>query len=103
MAYFALQLINTIMAIKQTDIRLMELTAKLIKIKDRVNELKGEKITLFHKMENGAIHPILFALIIQAMDFEVLLLEQATDELDAEHQTILLVAETGLDFSKEEF
>jgi hypothetical protein len=91
------------MNIKQTDIRLMEINARLRKILDKVNELKGEKISLIFKLEHDDVHPILFMLKSQALDFECMLLGEETEVLKAEFESTKMVAEMGLDFSKEEF
>jgi hypothetical protein len=91
------------MAIKQTDIRLMELNLKLNKIHDRVKELHGEKTTLFFKMEQEGMHPILFMLKVQAMDFEAMLLEEQVREIQVDHEATKMVAEMGIDFAREDF
>ena len=91
------------MNIKQTDIRLMEINARLRKISDKLQEILGEKKTLFFKMEHDDIHPILFMLKIQALDFETMLLQEETEIIKAEFESTKMVAEMGLDFSKEEF
>jgi hypothetical protein len=91
------------MNIKQTDIRLMEINARLRKISDKLQEILGEKKTLFFKMEHDDIHPILFMLKIQALDFETMLLQEETEIIKGEYEATQMVAEMGLDFSKEEF
>ena len=91
------------MSIKQTDIRLMEISARLRKISDKSKELLGEKTTLMFKLEHDEIHPILFMLKAQALDFEAMLLEEETKLIEAEYHTAKLVAEMGIDFAKEEF
>jgi predicted nuclease with TOPRIM domain len=91
------------MAIKQTDIRLMEINARLRKISDKLQEIVGEKKTLFFKMEHDDIHPILFMLKVQALDFEAMLLQEETEMIKGEYEATQMVAEMGLDFSKEDF
>ena len=91
------------MSIKQTDIRLMEINAKLQKLSDKSKELLGEKTTLMFKLEHNEIHPILFMLKAQAIDFEAMLLQEETKLIEADYHTTKMVAEMGIDFAKEEF
>lgn len=91
------------MCIKQTDIRIMELTSRLSKINDRVKEILGEKLTLMFKMDHGEIHPTLFMLKVNALDFEVMLLDEEVGEIHADFKATKLVEEMGLDYSEEDF
>ena len=91
------------MAIKQTDIRLSELKSKLVKIHDRLKEILGEKTTLLFKLENGHIHPILCLMKVHALDFEAHLINEETNELKTEFETIKMVSELDIDFSTEDF
>ena len=91
------------MAIKQTDIRLMELKSKLVKFNDRATEILGEKTTLMFKLENGHIHPILCLMKVHALDFEMCLINEEVNELKTEFDTIEMVSELNIDFSPEDF
>ena len=91
------------MAIKQTDIRLMEINSKLNRINDRFKEMVGEKNTILFKLEHGEINPMLAAMKICVLDFEASLIEDEIIELKEEYNTITLIANIGLDFMPEEF
>ena len=91
------------MAIKQTDIRLMEINGKMSRLNDRAREILGEKLSLMFKMEHDDIHPILFMLKVQALDFEAMLIAEQVEELVAEHKTANLIADMGLDYQEEKF
>jgi hypothetical protein len=91
------------MSIKQTDIRLMELTSKLSRVSDRMGEINGEMETLHFKLQHGELHPILLALKINALNFEMVLLKEESDELIEDYKVAELVREMGLDFIKEDF
>jgi hypothetical protein len=54
-------------------------------------------------MEHDDIHPILFMLKVQALDFEAMLLQEETEMIKGEYEATQMVAEMGLDFSKEDF
>jgi hypothetical protein len=92
-----------VMAIKQTDIRLMEINGKMSRLNDRAREILGEKLSLMFKMEHDDIHPILFMLKVQALDFEAMLIAEQVEELVAEHKTANLIADMGLDYQEEKF
>ena len=91
------------MAIKQVDIRLMELKSKLVKFNDRATEILGEKTTLMFKLKNGHIHPILCAMKVHTLDFEMHLINDEVEELKKEFETIRIVNELNIDFTTENF
>ena len=89
--------------IKETSIRKQELTRKLMKINDRMNELLGEKTTLAFQCEHKTIHPMLVILKLQAIDFEVMLLSEQVEGIENEFSFVDMIEDCGLDFQKEKF
>jgi len=89
--------------IKETSIRKQELTRKLMKINDRMNELLGEKTTLAFQCEHNTIHPMLVILKLQAIDFEVMLLSEQVEGIENEFSFVDMIEDCGLDFQKEKF
>lgn len=84
--------------IKQTDIRKQELTRRLNRINDKLNELLGEKTTLVFKFKQGQIHPILASLKEEVINFEAHLLNEEVKQISTEYEFIELVENSGLDF-----
>jgi hypothetical protein len=91
------------MAIKQIDIRLMEMKAKLQKLENRGAEILEEKLTLMAKLEREEVDPILCMLKVQAMDYEMFLMVQQAKELEAEFGVIQMAQDLNIDFAKEDF
>ena len=89
--------------IKETSIRKQELTRKLMKISDRMNELLGEKTTLAFQCEQQAIHPMLAILKMHTIDFEAHLLNEEFEEIQKEFSFVDMIEDCGLDFQKEDF
>jgi hypothetical protein len=89
--------------IAETSIRKQELTRKLMKINDRMNELLGEKTTLAFQCEHNAIHPMLAMLKVQAIDFEAFLLSDEVEAIQSEFNFVDMIVDCGLDLPKEDF
>jgi hypothetical protein len=94
---------NKQIMIKETDIRKSELSRKLLKINDRLQELTGEKITIFFQVEHKAINKVLAYLKCEAIDFEVMLLLEETKEIEQEHNFLKMLGECGLELEREDF
>jgi hypothetical protein len=91
------------MAIKQIDIRLMEMKAKLQKLENRGVEILEEKLTLMAKLGREEVDPILCMLKVQVMDYEMFLMVQQAKELEAEFGVIQMAQDLNIDFAKEDF
>ena len=89
--------------IKETDIRKSELSRKLLNINDRLQELLGEKLTIAFKVEHKAINKVLAYLKCEAIDFEVMLLVEETNEIEREHNFLKMLGECGLELEKQDF
>lgn len=89
--------------IKETSIRKQELTRKLMKISDRMNELLGKKTKLAFQFEQQAINPMLAILKMHAIDFEAHLLNEEFEEIQKEFSFVDMIEDCGLDFQKEDF
>jgi hypothetical protein len=88
------------MGIKVSEIKLSEIAARLGKIEERVCELAGEKMTLVHKLDNNAIHPMLFMLKLDALDFEAMLLQEETAQIEFEYNITKLLTNSGIELSR---
>jgi hypothetical protein len=89
--------------IKETDIRKAELSRKLLNINDRLQELIGEKLTIFFQVEHKAINKVLAYLKCQAIDFETMLLVEETNEIEQEHNFLKMLSECCLELERENF